>query len=178
VPDHLDQRAAPAAEHEQISAMCVAPQAWPHQQPQSGHAPAHVGVAHCNPYSCTRRDHRRALRTAVTSAGDAVDEMRTQRPSDRLTTIAAVSGRSGSGAADPATTSSVTPAGTKPWLDSRRASCLHYSLPVSRSRSVGSRQDLPSDTSLENGGFVRSPDHSSFRARRPMTPASAARLRL
>jgi len=61
VPQHLDQRAAPAAEHKQMAIVRVALERLLHQQRQPVEALAHVGVAGRQPHPrpSRQRDHRR-----------------------------------------------------------------------------------------------------------------------
>ena len=89
MPDDLDQRSRPPAEHEQVAAMRIALQALLHLQGQPLHALAHVRVAHRDPDSRARWDHRSAFNVAETSVADADDEIRTNRPLPRSTVSAA-----------------------------------------------------------------------------------------
>src|SRR5229473_318934 len=71
VPQHLDQGAAPAAEHEQMAIVGIAPERLLYQQRQSIEALAHVSVAGRQPHLHAARkwDHwRLAFASAVTIA--------------------------------------------------------------------------------------------------------------
>src|SRR5262249_50487180 len=71
VPQHLDQAAAPAAEHEQMAAVGIALERLLHQHRQPIEALAHVGVTGRQPhlYPARHRDHRDlAFASTVTSA--------------------------------------------------------------------------------------------------------------
>ena len=63
VPEHLDQTAATAAEHEQMAAVRIALELLLDQQRQAVEALAHVGVAgrQPHPHAARDRDHRRRL---------------------------------------------------------------------------------------------------------------------
>ena len=89
MPDDLDQRSRPPAEHEQVAAMWIALQALLNLQGQPLHALAHVRVAHRDPDPRARWDHRSVFNVAEISAAGADDEMRTCRPSPSSTVIAA-----------------------------------------------------------------------------------------
>src|SRR5215472_723576 len=67
VPQHFDQRAAPAAEHEQMASVRIALERLLHQQRQAVEALAHVGVAGCQPHprASRQRDHRRRPLPAI-----------------------------------------------------------------------------------------------------------------
>src|ERR1700745_4102426 len=71
MPKHLDQRAAPAAEHKQVAIMRVALERLLYQQRQAVEALAHVGVAGRQPHPRSARDRnrhrRRPIRAAITA---------------------------------------------------------------------------------------------------------------
>src|SRR5262245_43899468 len=87
VPQHLDQAAAPAAEHEQLAVVGIALERLLHQQRQAIEALAHVGVAGRQPHLRSVRDrdrHRRrparAAITATTVAASAAPLIRSRAP--------------------------------------------------------------------------------------------------
>lgn len=61
-----------------------------HQQRQSLHTFAHVGVPHRNPHPRVRRDHRIAFSAAAANAGDADAKILSCPSSARSRTIAGV----------------------------------------------------------------------------------------
>src|SRR3974390_3413113 len=69
VPQHLDQRAAPAAKDEQMTVVWIALERLLHQQCQAVEALAHVGMAGGQPYlhPARNRDHRRRPLLASTA---------------------------------------------------------------------------------------------------------------
>ena len=87
--------AAPAAEHEQMPLMRIAPQRLLHQQRQAVEALAHIGVAGREPQPCTARDRdhrRRSLRPSAVIAADTVaastgPPMRSRAPVANSTSI-------------------------------------------------------------------------------------------
>ena len=89
MPDDLDQRSCTPTKHEQVAAMRIALQALLNLQGQPLHALAHVRVAHRDPDPRARWDHRSAFNAAETSVAGADEEMRTCRPLQRSTVIAA-----------------------------------------------------------------------------------------
>src|SRR5215470_6873367 len=73
VPQNLDQRAAAAAEHEQMPTMRIVLEFLLHQQRQSVEALAHVGVAGCKPYMHAAQDRNHRRRSFVISAAAIAD---------------------------------------------------------------------------------------------------------
>src|SRR5215468_2834731 len=88
VPKNLDQSAPPPAEHEQVSAVRIAPERLLHPQRQPVEALAHVGVPGRQPHprAGRKRDHRcraifaSAAISADTVAGSAAPAIRTRAP--------------------------------------------------------------------------------------------------
>src|SRR5262245_49103723 len=76
MPEHLDQATAPAAEHEQMSAMRIAPERLLHQQRQAIKALAHVGVAGRQPDPRAARDRDHRARSPFASAFISADTVR------------------------------------------------------------------------------------------------------
>src|SRR5437660_5595731 len=112
VPKHLDQAAAPPAEHKQLAIMSIALERLLHQQCQAVEALAHVGVAGRQPHPRSARDRnrhrRRPVRAAITAetvATSAAPLIRSRAPlassisiSPRDATIAGLAATPGSGA--------------------------------------------------------------------------------
>src|SRR5215467_6730839 len=76
MPEHLDQSAAPATEHEQMSAMWIAPERLLHQQRQAIKSFAHVGVARRQPDPRAARDRNHRRRLPCASAFISADTVR------------------------------------------------------------------------------------------------------
>src|SRR5436305_520773 len=95
VPQDLEQRAAPPAEHEQMALMRIALELLLHQKRQSVEALAHVGVAGRKPYARAARDRdhrRRSLRASAVIAADTLaasigPPMRSRAPVANSTSI-------------------------------------------------------------------------------------------
>src|SRR5262249_40144222 len=101
MPQHLDQAAAPAPEHEQMPAMRVALELLLHQQRQAIKPLAHIGVAgrQPNPRARRERNHRRrllfasALISADTVAASTAPVIRIRPPvANSISTVPARSG--------------------------------------------------------------------------------------
>src|SRR5262245_40757630 len=105
MPQHLDQPAAPAAEHEQVPVVRIALEHLLHQHGQPVEALAHVRMAGRQPHTpaARDRDHRRdalfasVLITADTTPASTVPLMRSRVPpaNSISTNPAAAAGRLG-----------------------------------------------------------------------------------
>src|SRR5580698_11670249 len=113
MPDSLDQRALPAAEHEHIAGKWIPAEALLHLQSQPAHATAHISVAGGNPDSDPRWDwdHCRASSVAVTRDVGAIASMTTRTPAENSTVIA-TGAEGGSGGTSAGGSASATTAGT------------------------------------------------------------------
>src|SRR6266508_352471 len=93
VPQHLDQAAAPAAEHEQVAIVGITLERLLYQQRQAVEALAHVGVAgrQPHPHAARDRDHRpnpsSASASATARAGATPSGKRITRPLRSTTSI-------------------------------------------------------------------------------------------
>src|SRR4051794_30623299 len=148
MPEHFNQIAAPTAEHEQVTAVRIAPERLLHEQGQAVEAFAHVGVAGRKPHARVGRDrdHER-VRTATTRASAAPFTSlstitrppptstisitpRAPAPDDAVATSGAAGRHAGPGVKGVAGRPSATMAGTnlgssssavrRPWLSKRR----------------------------------------------------------
>src|SRR5579863_3070117 len=75
MPQHLQQSATPAAEHEQIAVVGIALERLLHQHGQTIKALAHVCVPGCQPhlYTARHRDHRRRAFASTTAIAFTVE---------------------------------------------------------------------------------------------------------
>src|SRR5215470_9855385 len=76
MPEHFDQSAAPAAEHEQMPIVRIAPERLLHQQCQAIKSFAHVGMAGCQPDPRAARDRNHRRRLPCASAFISADTVR------------------------------------------------------------------------------------------------------
>src|SRR5262245_34900741 len=142
VPQNLDQRSTPAAEHEQVPAVRIAPQRLLHQQRKTVETLAHVGVAGRQPHPCPARNrdrHRRALARAATAvdtiAGSTAPVIRRRAPQANSISImpAAVTGGPAAGAI--VTAANVEPLPARPHRSRRQRYNWLVWMPAARATS-------------------------------------------
>nr|AMB57026.1 hypothetical protein [Shinella sp. HZN7] len=123
MPDHLDQTAATAAEHEQVPTHRITLQRLLYHQRQTRKAFAHVGMACRQPdlYTCRDRDHRSPstqsrIRPSASVSMSLSTRTRRPRPSSIVTSLRLRRGWDGAGgsgiAGEPAEAVSDTITGT------------------------------------------------------------------